>query len=52
MFPSLTDAFQTTKEKFGVIDIVCNNAGIINEANWEKTVAVNLVRLKCLEVEM
>lgn len=36
------DAFQTTKEKFGVIDIVCNNAGIINEANWEKTVAVNL----------
>ncbi|XP_063059708.1 15-hydroxyprostaglandin dehydrogenase [NAD(+)]-like [Engraulis encrasicolus] len=36
------DALQKTVEKFGGIDIVCNNAGIINEGNWEKTVAINL----------
>ncbi|KAK2873196.1 hypothetical protein Q8A67_023093 [Cirrhinus molitorella] len=27
---------------FGRIDILCNNAGIINEKHWEKTIAVNL----------
>ncbi|XP_043077876.1 15-hydroxyprostaglandin dehydrogenase [NAD(+)] [Puntigrus tetrazona] len=27
---------------FGRIDIFCNNAGIINEKHWEKTIAVNL----------
>ncbi|XP_063058326.1 15-hydroxyprostaglandin dehydrogenase [NAD(+)]-like [Engraulis encrasicolus] len=35
-------AFQKTVEKFGGIDIVCNNAGILNEGNWEKSVAINL----------
>lgn len=29
-------------EKFGRIDIMCNNAGIINEKHWEKTIAINL----------
>ncbi|KAK7143885.1 hypothetical protein R3I93_014903 [Phoxinus phoxinus] len=29
-------------EKFGRIDIMCNNAGIINEKQWEKTIAINL----------
>ncbi|XP_067280659.1 15-hydroxyprostaglandin dehydrogenase [NAD(+)] [Pseudorasbora parva] len=29
-------------EKFGRIDILCNNAGIINEKHWEKTIAINL----------
>lgn len=37
-------AFQKTAETFGGIDIVCNNAGILNETEWEKTVSINLVR--------
>ncbi|MEQ2300247.1 hypothetical protein AMECASPLE_023347 [Ameca splendens] len=36
-------AFQKTKETFGGIDILCNNAGILNETKWEKTVSINLV---------
>lgn len=27
---------------FGRIDILCNNAGIMNEKHWEKTIAINL----------
>lgn len=38
------DAFQSTVDKFGHLDIVINNAGINNEKNWEKTIQVNLVR--------
>uniref|UniRef100_A0A3B4T2Z0 Zgc:56585 n=1 Tax=Seriola dumerili TaxID=41447 RepID=A0A3B4T2Z0_SERDU len=38
-------AFQKTAETFGGIDILCNNAGILNESEWEKTVSVNLVRI-------
>ncbi|KAL2094775.1 hypothetical protein ACEWY4_009494 [Coilia grayii] len=38
----LKDAFQRTVQKFSGIDIVCNNAGISNERDWEKTVAINL----------
>ncbi|XP_034033825.1 uncharacterized protein LOC117517019 isoform X2 [Thalassophryne amazonica] len=39
------DAFQKVIEIFGQISIMCNNAGIVNEAQWEKTIAINLVRL-------
>ncbi|XP_030643527.1 15-hydroxyprostaglandin dehydrogenase [NAD(+)] [Chanos chanos] len=38
----LEEAFQSTVEKFGRLDIVINNAGINNEKNWEKTIEVNL----------
>uniref|UniRef100_A0A8C6T295 Uncharacterized protein n=1 Tax=Neogobius melanostomus TaxID=47308 RepID=A0A8C6T295_9GOBI len=31
-------------DTFGGIDIVCNNAGILNETEWEKMVSINLVR--------
>ncbi|KAM9332196.1 15-hydroxyprostaglandin dehydrogenase [NAD(+)]-like [Pholidichthys leucotaenia] len=36
-------AFQTTVETFGGIDILCNNAGILNEGSWEKMVSINLM---------
>ncbi|KAI7795622.1 15-hydroxyprostaglandin dehydrogenase [NAD(+)] [Triplophysa rosa] len=35
-------AFQKAIERFGCFDIMCNNAGIIDEKNWEKSIAVNL----------
>lgn len=31
-------------DTFGGIDILSNNAGIMDEAAWEKTISVNLVR--------
>ncbi|XP_068587694.1 15-hydroxyprostaglandin dehydrogenase [NAD(+)]-like isoform X2 [Cebidichthys violaceus] len=36
-------AFQEAVAAFGGIDVLCNNAGILNEAQWEKTVSINLV---------
>ncbi|XP_033124750.1 15-hydroxyprostaglandin dehydrogenase [NAD(+)]-like [Anneissia japonica] len=39
----LEDAFSEIKNQFGQIDLVCNNAGIANEANWEKMVEINLI---------
>ena len=36
-------AFQKTKEAFGGIDIVCNNAGLGDESRWHKMLDVNLV---------
>ncbi|XP_033995864.1 15-hydroxyprostaglandin dehydrogenase [NAD(+)]-like [Trematomus bernacchii] len=47
-------ALQKTAEAFGGIDIVCNNAGLLNEEMWEKTVAVNLmgvIRMSYLALE-
>ncbi|TSY69802.1 15-hydroxyprostaglandin dehydrogenase [NAD(+)] [Bagarius yarrelli] len=37
-----TDVFQKILNKFSHIDIFCNNAGIVDEKNWEKTVSINL----------
>ncbi|XP_061763263.1 15-hydroxyprostaglandin dehydrogenase [NAD(+)] [Nerophis ophidion] len=39
---SLRDAFRSTVDLFGRLDIVINNAGINNEKNWQKTIQVNL----------
>ncbi|XP_062867149.1 15-hydroxyprostaglandin dehydrogenase [NAD(+)] isoform X3 [Trichomycterus rosablanca] len=36
------DVFQKVLWKFGHVDIFCNNAGIVDEKNWEKTIAINL----------
>uniref|UniRef100_A0A3B3X6L5 15-hydroxyprostaglandin dehydrogenase n=1 Tax=Poecilia mexicana TaxID=48701 RepID=A0A3B3X6L5_9TELE len=36
-------AFKKTVETFGGIDILCNNAGILNETSWEKTISINLM---------
>ncbi|XP_041657741.1 15-hydroxyprostaglandin dehydrogenase [NAD(+)] isoform X2 [Cheilinus undulatus] len=36
-------ALQKAVETFGGIDILCNNAGILNENTWEKTVSINLM---------
>uniref|UniRef100_H3DFA5 15-hydroxyprostaglandin dehydrogenase [NAD(+)] n=1 Tax=Tetraodon nigroviridis TaxID=99883 RepID=H3DFA5_TETNG len=37
------DAFQRVAETFGGLDIFCNNAGILNEIEWQKTISINLV---------
>lgn len=38
-----TASFQTTIAAFGHIDIVINNAGIMNDRFWELEVDINLV---------
>ncbi|KAJ8960195.1 hypothetical protein NQ318_003919 [Aromia moschata] len=37
----LEAAFRTTLSTFGSLDIVINNAGIMNDANWELQIAIN-----------
>ncbi|XP_077985235.1 15-hydroxyprostaglandin dehydrogenase [NAD(+)]-like [Glandiceps talaboti] len=37
----LEAAFSTAVKKFGGLDIVCNNAAIINEFDWERMIDVN-----------
>ncbi|KAJ0037023.1 hypothetical protein NL108_014362 [Boleophthalmus pectinirostris] len=39
----LKAAFQKIVETFGKLDIVCNNAGVFDETQWEKTVSINLM---------
>ncbi|KAF5305620.1 hypothetical protein FQR65_LT07701 [Abscondita terminalis] len=36
------DAFKKTVEKYKNVDILINNAGIMDELNWEKSVDINL----------
>ncbi|XP_013770164.1 15-hydroxyprostaglandin dehydrogenase [NAD(+)]-like isoform X2 [Pundamilia nyererei] len=35
-------AFQKAAEAFGAIDILCNNAGILNEEKWQHMISINL----------
>ncbi|XP_019941178.2 15-hydroxyprostaglandin dehydrogenase [NAD(+)]-like [Paralichthys olivaceus] len=39
----LKAAFQKIVQTFGGVDILCNNAGILDESAWEKSVSINLV---------
>ena len=41
----LEAAFDKTIEIYQQLDIVINNAGIVDEVNWRKAVAVNLVSI-------
>ncbi|XP_018566141.1 15-hydroxyprostaglandin dehydrogenase [NAD(+)]-like [Anoplophora glabripennis] len=43
------DAFRKTIETFGYVDILINNAGILNDGIWEKEISINVVRIhsKC-----
>ena len=36
-------AYEKVIKQFGHLDIVCNNAGIGDELDWERTIDVNLV---------
>merc|ERR1712004_842630 len=38
----LAAIFEQTKSRYGSIDIVCNNAGIVNENDWKTCIDVNL----------
>jgi len=38
----LEEAFKKTKETFGAIDIVINNAGIVGEERWEAATEINV----------
>ena len=39
------ECFKQVIDTFGALHIVCNNAGILDEIEWEKTLQVNLVSM-------
>lgn len=41
----LTEVFRKTKDTYGQLDLVVNNAGIVNEKNWQQCIDVNLVTI-------
>lgn len=40
-----TEAFEEASSLLGNIDIVVNNAGVLDERRWEKEIAVNIVSI-------
>ena len=38
-----SEAFLTVISLWGKLDIVCNNAGVVDEDDWNKTLNINLV---------
>lgn len=44
-YPQFEEAFHAAVEAFGTVDIVVNNAGVMNDRLWELEVDVNLVRI-------
>lgn len=44
-FLSLLAAFKLAMSTFGRIDIVINNAGILNDKNWQLEIAINCVSI-------
>lgn len=43
----LLAAFNKAKSTFGKVDVLINNAGILNENQWKKMIEVNFVSMKC-----
>ena len=43
LFSPQRSAFARTKDEFGGIDIIYNNAGILNEKQWRLMMDINLV---------
>ena len=43
-YTQFEEAFNTIMETFGGLDIVINNAGVLNDRLWELEVDVNLVK--------
>lgn len=39
-------AFETAKSSFGRIDLLVNNAGMLNEHEWERMIEVNFVSIE------
>jgi len=46
------NVFEKTVLKYGKLDIVVNNAGVVDEKNWHKAIDINLVRIcvPCMKV--
>lgn len=42
----VSDLFRKTKSSFSSVDLVVNNAGIVDEQNWQKCIDINLVRIQ------
>ena len=40
--------FSTTIKQFGKVDVLLNNAGIVDDVDWERTFQVNAVSLMSL----
>ena len=46
----VTEAFKKTHTTFKALDIVINNAGILDDRRWELEIAINVVSLKTCNI--